>query len=123
MAPGMAVSNTTVAPSKCEVNLYDSMYMSTNDHIKAHVACIVCTDCPIIDLKFMDVQMQSGTCGCGLFSIAFATALVHGAHPGQFLFDQQQMRRHLWQYLERRKMVMFPVKKKSTWHSQQSEEY
>ena len=37
--------------------------------------------------KFMDVQMQCGESDCGLFSIAFTTALVFGEPPGHILFD------------------------------------
>ena len=44
----------------------------------------------------MSVHMQAGGCDCGLFAIAFATALSLGKHPGQYLFDQGKMRRHLW---------------------------
>ena len=39
--------------------------------------------------------MQSGTDDCGLFAIAFATALVHNEHPGKFLFKQDSMKQHL----------------------------
>ena len=40
----------------------------------------------------MDVQMQSGTYDCGLFAVAFATALAFGYNPGQYFFDQPSMR-------------------------------
>ena len=59
----------------------------------------------------MNVQMQSGTYDCGLFAIAFATALVHGEHPGKFLFNQDSMRLHLMRCLELGEMTMFPIKK------------
>lgn len=94
-----------------EVKVFDSMYVSVNDNIKTQVACILCTKCSTIKLNFMDVQMQCGGCDCGLFAIAFATALAFGEHPGQYVFDQQQMRRHLWKCLEQQKIEMFPVKK------------
>ena len=58
----------------------------------------------------MDVQMQSGTYDCGLFAIAFATALVGGEHPGKFLFNQDSMRQHLIKCLELGEITMFPVK-------------
>ena len=39
--------------------------------------------------------MQSGSSDCGLFPIAYATAVALGQDPGHFLFNQQQMRAHL----------------------------
>ena len=65
-----------------------------------------------IILNFVDAQMQSGTYDCGLFAVTFATAVTLGHNPGQFLFDQRAVRRHLWTCLNNKKMVMFPVKKR-----------
>ena len=65
----------------------------------------------IFTLNFVDVQMQSGTYDCGLFAVAFATALTLGHNPGQFFFDQQAIRRHLWTCLKNNKMLTFPVKR------------
>ena len=55
--------------------------------------------------------MQSGGYDCGLFVIAFATALVHGEQPGRFLFVQDKMRRHLLKCLQEGELTPFPVKK------------
>ena len=54
------------------------------------------TQHPVITLKFVDVQMQSGTYDCGLFAIAHATALALGEQPGNYLYDQPKMRKHLY---------------------------
>ena len=53
---------------------------------KAKIANLLTTEELAINVLFMDVQMQSGGYDCGLFSIAFATALVFGKQPGHFLF-------------------------------------
>ena len=42
---------------------------------KAQIASLLATQHPVITLKFVDLQMQSGTYDCGLFAIAHATAL------------------------------------------------
>ena len=55
--------------------------------------------------------MQAGGCDCGLFAIAFATALALGKHPGQYLFDQGKMRRHLWNCFRKKRIEMFPFTK------------
>ena len=36
----------------------------------------------------MDIQMQAEGSNCGLFAIAFATAIVIGVPPGKFIFNQ-----------------------------------
>ena len=70
------VDSLNRSPSFCEVKVYDSMHISVNDHIKAQVASILSTECSTIHLSFMDVQMQSGGYDCGLFAVAFVTALT-----------------------------------------------
>ena len=58
--------------------------------------------------KKNDVQMQSGTSNCGISSTSFGTALVLGRQPGEFMFDQREMRSHLIHCLENRKIAKFP---------------
>ena len=36
-----------------------------------------------ITVNMMDMQKQAGGSDCGLFAIAFATALVNGKQPGK----------------------------------------
>ena len=90
------------------------MSVNSTESDKEQIACIVCTDCPSVDLQVMDVQMQCGTCDCGLIAIAFTAAIVFGAHPEQsVIFDQQQMRRHLkllWQCFWQQKIDVPCVK-------------
>ena len=52
--------------------------------------------------------MQSGSFDCGIFAIAFATALVFGRRQGDF-FSQQNMRSHLIECLEHRSITLFPT--------------
>ena len=56
--------------------------------------------------------MQSGSYDCGLFAIAFATALALGEKPELFSFEQLKMHTHLRQCLEKGEMEMFPVSRK-----------
>ena len=79
--------------------------------MKAQIACLLATKKEKIELKFIDVLLQSGKYDCGLFAVAFATALVHGQQPGKFMFDQQAMRKHLRLCLQNKVMPMFPIKK------------
>ena len=71
----------------------------------------------------MDVQLQTGGCDCGLFSIAFATALANGVQPGECIFKQKEMRRHLYKCPSRGELSMFPLVKKNAAASVKSEDY
>ena len=90
-----------------EVQVFDSLYMCVPTIAKAQIATLLYTEELAIKASFMDVQMQSGGYDCGLFSIAFATALVFGEQPGRYLFDQKKMRAHLIQCLERQQMSSY----------------
>ncbi len=63
-------------------------------------------------IECIDVAIQSGTYDCGLYAVAFATALALGEKPELFFFDQSKMWEHLWRCLERGEMQMFPVLRK-----------
>ena len=87
------------------------MYLTTNTHVKAQIAALLHTQAPEIRLQFMNVHMQSGSYDCGLFALAFVTALAFGEPPGHYHFEQGKMRQHLYKCFERRKMEMFPYSK------------
>ena len=63
-------------------------------------------------MRYINVQMQAGSSDCGLFAIAFAVALCAGKDPHKCSFDQGQMRRHLYQCLEKGELSEFPASKK-----------
>ena len=73
------------------------------------IAAVMATEKPELILKFMDVPIQSGSYDCGLFAIAFATALSLGEKPELLFFDHWNMRAHLRQRFEDGEMKMFPV--------------
>ena len=89
--------------------MYDSMYSGASECVQCQIATLLASPSSHITLKFMDVQMESGTYDCGLFAVAFATALTFGYNPGQYFFDQPSMREHLWNCLRYQNMSMFPV--------------
>ena len=59
------------------------------------IAALLCTPNDIIKVNYIDVQMQDGFADCGVFAIAFATALANGEQPGKYFLDQGAMRTHL----------------------------
>ena len=64
-----------------------------------------------ISIKMMKVQQQEGENDCGLFAIAFATALANGVQPGHCVFKQSEMRKHLLRSLEEKVLAILPLEK------------
>ena len=64
-----------------------------------------------IQVNIMEMQIQEGTCDCRLFSIATATALLNGVHPGECTFNQSQMCQHLYKCFHQGRITQFPVLK------------
>ena len=89
-------------------SLYDSMYCNANSTIKNGVSALLFTNKERISLKLANVQMQSRGADCGVFEIAYATVLCLGLQPEQFSFNQELMRSHLLECLEKQ-MSLFPV--------------
>ena len=66
-------------------------------------------------MQYIKVQMQSGVNDCGLLAIAFVVTLRAGKDPHICSYDQSQMRQHLYQCLQERKMTEFPATKEPKW--------
>ena len=72
------------------VNVYDSLYSALSPSSKLQIASLLFTTHKQISLSFKDVQMQARSSDCGLFAIAFATAIAFMMDPGCFLFEQKK---------------------------------
>lgn len=91
------------------VLVYDSKYNYLTSHTQLQIASLLNTPHSVIRAKFIDVQQQSGNSDCGLFAIAYATALSLGEDPGKIDFDKSSLRKHLYSCLKSKKITMFPV--------------
>ena len=58
---GHWVTISTIGTTHPTVHIYDSLYTSAGAKLKAQIACLLCTEQSEINLKFLDVPMQSGT--------------------------------------------------------------
>ena len=110
----LMVSGAITEDGAQEIHVYDSMYATVGTYTKKQIASIVSSSEKEIKLKMMNVQKQNGGCDCGLFAIAFATALANGIQPGHCFFNQDAIRRHLYKCLMEGKMSMFPQKQRWT---------
>ena len=95
-----------------EVLVYDSLYTSINTSVQTQIAALLRTTNKEITVNIMEMQLQAGTCDCGLFAIATAMCLLTGNHPGGFLFKQADMRKHLYECLKNGRMMPFPLLKR-----------
>ena len=105
------ITISTIGCCHACVKVYDSLCPSSDARLCQNVSSLLATNNASITLQYVDVMRQAGRSDCGLFAIAFATALASGTDPGKLYFDQARMRQHLIQCFEARCMLQFPVRK------------
>ena len=81
---------------------------SIGSHTKKQIATLLHTDSSGIKIHMINTQRQTGGSDCGLFAIAFATAIAIGLQPEDYCFNQTKMREHLIRCLEAGKIEVFP---------------
>ena len=100
------ITVTTVNCKVGKVRVFDSAFSFCD---KETINNLYMTNSYIIPTLTMGrCQKQKGSKDCGLFSIAFATALAFGSHPSKLKFDQLKMRQHLVNCFNKEHMVPFP---------------
>lgn len=89
------------------VNLYDSLF---NDIIENEVEeqAKSLFGGNFQGIENVTVQQQLNGSDCGVFAVAFATCLVYGCNPQDFMFHIPQMRPHLLECLKAGEMRLFP---------------
>ena len=102
---------STVGTKHPTVLVYDSVYYTVSTFVERQIAAMLCSQEKEIPLHFINTQMQYGSADCGLFAIAFATAIALGISPEYIHFQQGEMRQHLLTCLSNGKLTMFPFDK------------
>lgn len=102
---------STIGTTQSTVDVYDSIYCYSSIQTKSQIASILHTKEKIMRIKYIDVMKQAGAADCGIFAIAFSTALINGYQPGKYIFQQNLMRKHMLKCFEKRKITMFPIKR------------
>ena len=105
----ICASNILTPPGVVEV--YDSMpsYSAHSSALTRQVATVLQTPQAEFELRHVDVQRQVGGSDCGLFAVAFATALCSGIDPFTCSFKQTEMRSHLLTCFESHQLSTFPA--------------
>ncbi len=111
----VCASNMLSSPGVVEV--FDSMPAVVTSTLTTQIAAIIKHKEPEFRLRFINVQHQSGGSDCGLFAIASAVALCAGMDPHSCSYDQQSMRSHLLQCLEKQELSTFPAASKPIRHA------
>ena len=62
----------------------------------------------LFSVEFFDVQIQEGSCDCGLFAVAFITSVCNGQDPAVLSYKQNAMRKHILKSIEDGMMTALP---------------
>ena len=92
------------------VKVYDSMNTAIPLSTKQQICSILMPTERLISLEFVAVDRQNNSNDCGVFALAFATALCAGEDPQYLHFKTEgtSMRDHLLQCLENGAIQPFP---------------
>ena len=101
---------STIGCSYSTVKVYDSLYMKMPRSTIKQVCSLLASSEPSITLQFEPSDRQLNGNDCGLFALAFCTALCAGKDPQGLRFDQKTMRQHLLKCLTQGHMEPFPCK-------------
>ena len=93
------------------VQWLDSFYGEPTTAQQELIANLLQTKEDEITVSIMNVQMQVKAADCRLFALAFITAIMHDHNPADLYFDQEKMRPHLIESLQKMEPSMFTVVK------------
>ena len=109
----MCVSNIGCR-KKNEVRLYDSLYRGILPFTKEQIAALLfIQDSDQIEVSIPPVDQQTNGTDCGVFAIAFATALCYKLDPTSLKFNRRAIRAHLWNSLQNWYVGIFPFDENS----------
>ena len=97
------------------VNLYDSLQRGrgVSDDIRKQIECLV-GEGYLTKINAVKVQNQTNGFDCGVFAVAFATALACHIAPETVEFNIPKMREHLKDCFDDHSFTPFPTKSKTS---------
>ena len=101
---------STVNSSIGQVKVYDSLFTYPDKEMERVIMNSFQWNSTEVALKFARCHKQKGGADCGLFAIAFATAIAFGKQPGKLKFIQEELRGHSVTCLNKGGMSLFPCK-------------
>ena len=102
-----------------DVTVYDSLSAGTSSfkqeiHTINCIGCLGHSDGDQLMMLNMSCQRQDNEYDCGVYAIAFATALALGRNPSDIVFDARHLRSHLIHCFRNGKLSLFPVLERET---------
>ena len=93
------ITVSTIGCSLSTINVYDGLHGTVSMHTQRIIADIIMqSQSESITLQLQDVQWQANG---GLFALANATALCNGTDPCEIIYQQQVMRDHFRDCIDR----------------------
>ena len=100
------IVTTTIGSKENEIIVFDSIFCNVDEETKKLI-CHLFQYPSTKKIRVIKSQKQKGAKDCGLFAIAFATALAFGQNPSKLKFDQKLMRSHLVRCFHEDRLVPF----------------
>ena len=103
------ITISTIGCSDSTVSIYDSIYCTIPECTKKQICALLMSSEAYINLLFVNVDKQANQSDCGLYALAFCTALCAGNDPQNLMFSAgDAMREHLKQCISRQKIEPYP---------------
>lgn len=103
------------------MKLYDSLYSGIAPFTREQIGALLFNqDSDIIEIFIPPVDQQSNGTDCGVFAIAFATALCYNMDPTLLKFNRRAIRAHLLDSLKNEYLGIFPFEEKSSADNEKS---
>ena len=101
---------STVHCNTGEVKVCDSLFTYSDKEMEKVICNLFQWNSTKMVIKFTRCQKQVGGTDCGLFAIAFATAIAFNKLPNKLKLVQQDLRSHLVSCFNKGMMSLFPCK-------------
>ena len=102
------IAASTVNCATGEVRVYDSIFQYCDKETEQTITNLfhICTS--KLTIKVAHCQKQKGGADCGIFAIAFTTAIAFGVDPSKLRLKQESMRAHLINCFNKDHLSLFP---------------
>ena len=87
--------------------MYDSLFYTCDKETECVITNLFQCDSKTVRVKVAHSQKQKGGSDCGVYAIAFATAVAHGINPSKLKLKQENMRAHLVHCLNEEQFTQF----------------
>ena len=103
------IALSTVGCPSGHVNVYDSLYRHLHSDTRSTIASLLQSRDNVLTVVMPEVQKQSNGSDCGVYAIAFSTAILNGIDVKTLRLDSKRLRPHLRDCLEKGEMCPFPT--------------